>query len=72
VAPLLTPDYTPYIARIANVDCAVSGFAGSNPVRFMRSYADVGLAGKSRYSPGWAVIDDALLRDLGSEPLSRR
>jgi hypothetical protein len=52
VAPLLTPDYTPYIPRIANMDCAVSGFAGANCAKFMRSYADHRLARKSRYSPG--------------------
>jgi branched-chain amino acid transport system substrate-binding protein len=30
--PLVTPDYTPYIAQINDVDCCVNGFAGSNPV----------------------------------------
>jgi branched-chain amino acid transport system substrate-binding protein len=40
--PLVTPDYTPYVAQIANVDCVLSGFAGSNPVKFMRAYADFG------------------------------
>ena len=34
--PLVTPDYTPYIAQIGNVDCVFNGFAGSNPVKFMR------------------------------------
>src|SRR5207249_9917212 len=32
--PLVTPDYTPYIAQIGNVDCVFNGFAGSNPVKF--------------------------------------
>src|SRR5262249_13036910 len=41
--PLVTPDYTPYIAQIGNVDCVFNGFAGSNPVKFMRAYADLGL-----------------------------
>ena len=31
--PLVTPDYTPYIAQIGNVDCVFNGFAGSNPVQ---------------------------------------
>ena len=44
--PLVTPDYTPYIAQIGNVDCVFNGFAGSNPVKFMRAYADLGLKGK--------------------------
>ena len=41
--PLVTPDYTPYIAQLGNVDCVMNGFAGSNPVKFMRAYADLGL-----------------------------
>ena len=41
--PLVTPDYTPYIAQIGNVDGVFNGFAGSNPVKFMRAYADLGL-----------------------------
>ena len=49
--PLVTPDYTPYIAQIGNVDCVFNGFAGSNPVKFMRTYADLGLKGRSRCSP---------------------
>jgi branched-chain amino acid transport system substrate-binding protein len=49
--PLNTPDYTPYIAQISNLDCVFNGFAGSNPVKFMRAYADLGLAGKTRCSP---------------------
>ena len=43
---LVTPDYTPFIAQIGNVDCVFNGFAGSNPVKFMRSYADLGLKAK--------------------------
>jgi branched-chain amino acid transport system substrate-binding protein len=65
--PLVTPDYTPYIAQIANVDCVVSGFAGSNPVKFMRSYADLGLTAKIPLLAGWTAMDDALLRSLGDE-----
>ena len=29
--PLVTPDYTPYIAQIADCDVVCQGFAGSNP-----------------------------------------
>src|SRR5262245_18631374 len=32
--PLVTPDYTPYIAQIGQVDCVFNGFAGSNPDGF--------------------------------------
>jgi branched-chain amino acid transport system substrate-binding protein len=65
--PLVTPDYTPYIAQISNVDGVVNGFAGSNPVKFMRSYADLGLKGKTPLLGGWTAMDDALLRSLGDE-----
>jgi branched-chain amino acid transport system substrate-binding protein len=65
--PLVTPDYTPYIAQIGKVDCVFNGFAGSNPVRFMRTYADLGLQGKVPLLAGWTAMDDALLRSLGDE-----
>jgi len=67
--PLVTPDYAPYIAQIGNVDCVFNGFAGSNPVKFMRSYADLGLAGKIPLLAGWTAMDDALLRSLGDEAI---
>src|SRR5712672_1609295 len=65
--PLGAPDYTPFIAQIGNVDCVFNGFAGSNPVKFMRSYADLGLKGRIPLLAGWTGMDDALLRSLGDE-----
>lgn len=65
--PLVTPDYTPFIAQIGNVDGVFNGFAGSNPVKFMRAYADLGLKGKIPLLAGWTAMDDALLRSLGDE-----
>jgi branched-chain amino acid transport system substrate-binding protein len=65
--PLVTPDYTPFIAQIGNVDCVFNGLAGSNPVKFMRSYADLGLKAKIPLLAGWTAMDDALLRTLGDE-----
>lgn len=67
--PLVTPDYTPYIAQISNVDCVVNGFAGSNPVKFMRAYADLGLKGRIPLLAGWTAMDDALLKSLGDEAI---
>jgi len=67
--PLVTPDYAPYIAQLGNVDCVFNGFAGSNPVKFMRAYADLGLAGKIPLLGGWTAMDDALLRSLGDEAI---
>jgi len=65
--PLVTPDYTPFIAQIGNVDGVFHGFAGSNPVKFMRAYSDLGLKGKVPLLAGWTGLDDALLRSLGDE-----
>jgi branched-chain amino acid transport system substrate-binding protein len=67
--PLVTPDYTPYIAQIGSVDCVFNGFAGSNPVKFMRSYADLGLKAKTPLLSGWTAMDDALLKSLGDEAI---
>jgi branched-chain amino acid transport system substrate-binding protein len=66
--PLVTPDYTPFIAQIPkNVDCVFNGFAGSNPVKFMRSFSDLGLKDRIQLLAGWTAMDDALLRSLGDE-----
>jgi branched-chain amino acid transport system substrate-binding protein len=65
--PLVTPDYTPFIAQIQNVDCVFNGLAGSNPVKFMRAYADLGLKAKIPLLAGWTAMDDALLKSLGDE-----
>jgi branched-chain amino acid transport system substrate-binding protein len=64
---LVTPDYTPYIAQIANVDCVLSGLAGSNPIKFMRAYADLGFKARIPMLAVWTAMDDALLRSLGDE-----
>src|SRR6202035_5227259 len=65
--PLVTPDYTPYIAQLSGVDCVFNGFAGSNPVKFMRAYADLGAKAKTPLLSGWTAMDDALLKSLGDE-----
>src|SRR5262249_38691770 len=65
--PLVTPDYTPFIAQIKDVDCVFNGFAGSNPVKFMRAYSDLGLKARIPLLAGWTAMDDALLRSLGGE-----
>jgi branched-chain amino acid transport system substrate-binding protein len=63
--PLAAPDYTPFIAQMGNVDCVFFGFAGSNPVKFLRAYADIGM--KTPLVGGWTAMDDALLKSLGDE-----
>src|SRR5499426_3856771 len=65
--PLVTPDYTPYIAQISGVDAVVQGFAGSNPLKFMKQYQDAGL--KFPVLAGAPAGDDALLKSFGDEAL---
>jgi len=63
--PIVTPDYTPFLAQIADCDGVCQGFAGSNPLRFMKQYAAAGL--KYPVVTGETGGDDALLRSLGDE-----
>jgi branched-chain amino acid transport system substrate-binding protein len=63
--PIVTPDYTPYLAQIADCDGVCQGFAGSNPLRFMKQYAAAGL--KFPVVTGETGGDDALLRSFGDE-----
>lgn len=69
--PLVTPDYAPYIAQIQDIvqkqgcDGVCQGFAGSNPLRFMKQYAAAGL--KLPVVSGETGGDDALLRSFGDE-----
>src|ERR1700712_877539 len=65
--PLVTPDYTPYVAQIADCDGVCQGFAGSNPLRFMKTYAAAGL--KFPVVTGETGGDDALLKSFGDEAL---
>jgi branched-chain amino acid transport system substrate-binding protein len=65
--PIVTPDYTPYLAQISGVDAVVQGFAGSNPLRFMKQYRDAGL--KLPILGGGPACDDALLKSFGDEAI---
>jgi len=65
--PIVTPDYTPYIAQIEDCDGVCQGFAGSNPLRFMKQYATAGL--KYPVVTGETGGDDALLHSFGDEAL---
>jgi branched-chain amino acid transport system substrate-binding protein len=65
--PIVTPDYTPYLAQIGGVDAIVQGFAGSNPLKFMKQYKDQGL--KFPVLSGSVGCDDALLKSFGDEAL---
>ncbi len=63
--PLVTPDYAPYLAQIGGVDAVVHGFAGSNPLKFMKQYKDQGLT--LPVLAGSTGCDDALLKSFGDE-----
>jgi branched-chain amino acid transport system substrate-binding protein len=63
--PIVTPDYTPYLAQISGCDGVCQGFAGSNPLRFMKQYAAAGL--KYPVVTGETGGDDALLKSFGEE-----
>jgi branched-chain amino acid transport system substrate-binding protein len=65
--PLVTPDYTPYLAQLSGVDAVVQGFAGSNPLKFMKQYADAGV--KLPVLAGGTAGDDALLKSFGDEAI---
>src|SRR5215472_9810986 len=65
--PIVTPDYTPYLAQISDCDGVCHGFAGSNPLRFMKQYAAAGL--KFPVVAGETAGDDALLRSFGDEAI---
>jgi branched-chain amino acid transport system substrate-binding protein len=65
--PLVTPDYTPYLAQLTGVDVIVQGFAGSDPLRFMKQYHDAGLT--LPVLAGGTAADDALMKSFGDEVL---
>jgi branched-chain amino acid transport system substrate-binding protein len=65
--PIATPDYTPYLAQISDVDGVWNGFAGSNPIKFNQQYVDVGL--KYPRLGGWTAYDDALLKSFGDDAI---
>src|SRR5205807_8855196 len=65
--PLSTPDYTPYVAQIADCDGVCQRFAASNPLRFMKAYASAGL--KYPVVTGSIVGDDAMLKSNGQDAI---
>jgi branched-chain amino acid transport system substrate-binding protein len=65
--PIVTPDYTPYLAQLSGVDVIVQGFAGSNPLKFMKQYKDARLT--LPVIGGETAGDDALLKSFGDEAI---
>jgi len=68
--PLNTPEYAPYLAQIKpDVDAIYMGFAGSNPVRFLKQFNDFGLKGKIAVLGNTTSTDEGILRVMGDEAI---
>jgi branched-chain amino acid transport system substrate-binding protein len=64
-SPLNTPDYTPYISQIADCDVVCNGLTGSNPLKFVKQYKDLG--GSAPLVGGLTFADDIITRSFGDE-----
>jgi branched-chain amino acid transport system substrate-binding protein len=64
--PVVTPDFVPYISQFKDIDGVFNGLGGGNPVRFLKTYADMGL-GQMTMAGGWSLLDEPLLKSLGDE-----
>jgi branched-chain amino acid transport system substrate-binding protein len=68
--PLTVPDYGTYIAELkTNSDAIFLGFAGSNGFRYLRQFNEYGLRGKVVPVGGMTALDEAVLRNMGSEAI---
>src|SRR5262247_4842649 len=64
--PLNAMDYLPYLAQIKrDVDAIYMGFAGSNPLRFLKQFSEVGL--KIAVLGNTASADEGILKLMGDE-----
>jgi branched-chain amino acid transport system substrate-binding protein len=65
---LNTPDYAPYLAQIKpDLDGIYMGFAGSNPLRFLKQFNEYGLKGKIAVLGNTTSTDEGILRLMGEE-----
>jgi branched-chain amino acid transport system substrate-binding protein len=68
--PLNAPEYGPYLAEIRpDVDAIYMGFAGSNPLRFLKQLADYGLKSKFDVLGNTTSTDEGVLKNMGNEAL---
>jgi branched-chain amino acid transport system substrate-binding protein len=66
--PLNAPEYGAYLAQIkTDVDAIYTGFAGSNPLRFLKSFAEYGLKGKIAVLGNTTMTDEGILKVMGEE-----
>src|SRR6266478_4223780 len=66
--PLNVPDYGSFIGQLkTKVDGIYAGFAGSNPLRFLRAYREYGLRLPLFGNP--TFVDEGVLKNMGDEAL---
>jgi branched-chain amino acid transport system substrate-binding protein len=66
--PLNAPDYGSFIGQLkGNVDGVYAGFAGSNPLRFLRAYREYGLKPVVMGNP--TLTDEGILKNMGDEAI---
>ncbi len=66
--PLNAPEYGVYLAQIKpDVDAIYTGFAGSNPLRFLKAFASFGLQGKMAVLGNTTMTDEGILKVMGEE-----
>jgi len=64
--PLNALDYVPYLAQIKrDVDAIYMGFAGSNPLRFLKQFSESGL--KAAVLGNTTSTDEGILKMMGEE-----
>src|SRR6266481_6218288 len=66
--PLNAPDYGSFIGQLkTNVDGVYAGFAGSNPLRFLRAYREYGMKPIVMGNP--TLTDEGVLKNMGDEAI---
>src|SRR3954452_11651385 len=66
--PLNTPEYGVYVAQIkSDVDAIYTGFAGANPLRFLKAFNEFGLRGKVAVLANTTMTDESILKVMGEE-----
>jgi branched-chain amino acid transport system substrate-binding protein len=66
--PLNVPDYGSYVGQLKpGADGVYAGFAGSNPLRFLRTYREYGLNKPVFGNP--TLVDEGILKNMGDEAL---
>jgi len=66
--PLNAPEYAPYLAQIkTDIDGIYMGFAGINPLRFLKQFGEYGLKGKLAVLGNTTSTDEGILKLMGDE-----